>query len=584
MELITAVSDNDINLVKRLIDTGVDINIVNSKGKNAYFIACELNHREIADLLISKNPALKEQKIDGQQCLFDDIKDPELDIKSVSIKKQLNGDCFAHAIARNFVRTLQMLGAFTSKHNEYFYKLFYTIIVNKFGCTGLIIILTALTYLLEYLYNNLESLFETDMCIGDICNMYDREIFSINDDVKSIFKQTMIDIKPALYILSLEYKIEQINNNNPSRQIKEMLDEKLQPVVGFTVSEFLLDKISSQKTKSNLVPSITENRIYSCNKGKNNIISRHAINLRKWMRNYIEFKNSWGTGSYNSGNFSITDIKLLTCINYDIISIDCLMFNKSLLSARIIQINENIKSKYKTTIDKEIAEFNIKLNIKYVINDFNIISGTGILKFGNNNIYEGEFKNNMYNGRGRMIIQNSLKLNGSTYDGEWIDNKKNGFGIITYTNGNRYEGEWNYDKINGKGKMTYNNGDIYEGDWENDKKNGRGTITYGNGEIYEGEWKNDKRNGFGKMTYKNGEIYEGAWKNDLINGIGKMIYTNSDVYEGEFKDYTNNDDFFEGYIYEGDLNSKKDGQGKMTYGDGTVYEGLWKDDIPINKK
>jgi hypothetical protein len=115
-----------------------------------------------------------------------------------------------------------------------------------------------------------------------------------------------------------------------------------------------------------------------------------------------------------------------------------------------------------------------------------------------------------------------------------------------------YDGNWKNDKINGRGKMIYYNGNIYEGNWENDKKSGQGKMTYCNNsvdyngidndkkidklekylenqldnlnnnsieidkkcDIYEGNWKNDKKNGYGKMTYSDGTIYEGEWEND----------------------------------------------------------------------
>jgi len=37
----------------------------------------------------------------------------------------------------------------------------------------------------------------------------------------------------------------------------------------------------------------------------------------------------------------------------------------------------------------------------------------------------------------------------------------------------------------------FNDGDIYEGEWENDKANGYGIYLNKEGDIYEGEWKDD---------------------------------------------------------------------------------------------
>ena len=76
---------------------------------------------------------------------------------------------------------------------------------------------------------------------------------------------------------------------------------------------------------------------------------------------------------------------------------------------------------------------------------------------------------------------------------------------------------------------------IYEGDFVEDKYHGRGIMTYANGDKYEGEWKDDLRNGKGKLIYANGEIYEGEFQNDNINGKGTLTWTDGDKYVGEFK-------------------------------------------------
>jgi hypothetical protein len=64
--------------------------------------------------------------------------------------------------------------------------------------------------------------------------------------------------------------------------------------------------------------------------------------------------------------------------------------------------------------------------------------------------------------------------------------------------------------------MIYNNGDIYEGYWLNDKKNGKGIINYHNNEIYEGDFVDDKKEGNGAMNFKNDNLYKGEFKNNEI--------------------------------------------------------------------
>ena len=40
---------------------------------------------------------------------------------------------------------------------------------------------------------------------------------------------------------------------------------------------------------------------------------------------------------------------------------------------------------------------------------------------------------------------------GRRYDGEWLENRCNGRGVLTYRDGRRYEGEYKLDKMHGRG-------------------------------------------------------------------------------------------------------------------------------------
>jgi len=97
--------------------------------------------------------------------------------------------------------------------------------------------------------------------------------------------------------------------------------------------------------------------------------------------------------------------------------------------------------------------------------------------------------------------------------------------------GNIYNGDWLNDNKNGEGRMIYSNDDVYFGDWLNDKKNGIGIMSYANHDIYEGNWKDDKKNGNGKMIYANGDIYTGIWLNDNIQTGGLLDNKNLKKYK-----------------------------------------------------
>lgn len=55
--------------------------------------------------------------------------------------------------------------------------------------------------------------------------------------------------------------------------------------------------------------------------------------------------------------------------------------------------------------------------------------------------------------------------NKSVYYGEWgvNNNLRHGRGIQTWVDGSKYEGYWKSDKANGKGRLIHADGDKYDG-------------------------------------------------------------------------------------------------------------------------
>ena len=74
------------------------------------------------------------------------------------------------------------------------------------------------------------------------------------------------------------------------------------------------------------------------------------------------------------------------------------------------------------------------------------------------------------------------------------NSKKRYYGKMTYANGDIYEGEWKDDLFDGHGKYTWVNGEVYEGQWKDGVKNGLGKHTCINGDVYEGEHKYGQKN------------------------------------------------------------------------------------------
>lgn len=169
---------------------------------------------------------------------------------------------------------------------------------------------------------------------------------------------------------------------------------------------------------------------------------------------------------------------------------------------------------------------------------------------------------------------------GTTYKGEWQNNKKHGYGIQVWANGNKYEGDWAYGlreghgvfwtKKGGKLKKTYagnwmkghkdglgvqffDDGSRYEGNWQNGMRQGRGTLFFENSDVYVGDWNEDKRSGFGTLTRENQDVYEGEWLNDKREGAGIYYYKSKEkIYDGEWVNdipkcgvYTSAQEFFD---------------------------------------
>lgn len=130
-------------------------------------------------------------------------------------------------------------------------------------------------------------------------------------------------------------------------------------------------------------------------------------------------------------------------------------------------------------------------------------------------------------------IKNTIETNG-TYTGNRENGKKSGTGTFKWNDGTVYEGEWKEDKINGKGKLTIPDKGTYEGYFENGQKQGQGKYNFQNGDIYEGNFSQDKMSGQGKYTFSNGDTYYGEFLDNQFNGQG--TYTiNGKSYTGTWK-------------------------------------------------
>jgi hypothetical protein len=127
--------------------------------------------------------------------------------------------------------------------------------------------------------------------------------------------------------------------------------------------------------------------------------------------------------------------------------------------------------------------------------------------------------------------------NGDTYDGDFKDGVREGYGVYTYgETGNKYEGEWRQNKKNGIGKMTFGTEGEYYGHFEDGKRNGEGVYKYlKTKDLYSGSWKNGLKHGKGTFIFFNTKMkIVGDWANGQITN-GRWIFANGTYFEGLFE-------------------------------------------------
>jgi len=84
-----------------------------------------------------------------------------------------------------------------------------------------------------------------------------------------------------------------------------------------------------------------------------------------------------------------------------------------------------------------------------------------------------------------------LTFKSGVYEGAFVGGVRVGRGLMKYTDGSSYDGDWKDDKRHGSGKLQSTVG-VYEGDWKADCREGKGVMKFTNGDVYDGHWSSDK--------------------------------------------------------------------------------------------
>jgi hypothetical protein len=144
--------------------------------------------------------------------------------------------------------------------------------------------------------------------------------------------------------------------------------------------------------------------------------------------------------------------------------------------------------------------------------------GTGKLVYrGKKGIYDGEWKQGRWNGKGKH-----MKPNGDEYEGQFLDNLYHGEGVFKYhETKRRFEGQYVMgDRV--KGTMRYADGSVYKGQFYHGRRHGRGGYMFKDGSRYKGDFVKDLMQGIGELRFRDGSKYVGEWKRGKHDGIGNM--------------------------------------------------------------
>ena len=182
--------------------------------------------------------------------------------------------------------------------------------------------------------------------------------------------------------------------------------------------------------------------------------------------------------------------------------------NNNILTEIVNKLNELVSDFNNDVIIKRIKDIIVLLNIAINENKKNYETIIELLKKLDKKI-DNQKKDFLYYPEG-------------IYEGQVINNRREGKGFFYYTEeGKSYNGEWKNDMREGRGIETWEDGDKFEGYFINGQREGRGIYYFHDGDRFEGQYRNGKREGPGIYYYKNGDRKISNYFND--NSVGKVI-------------------------------------------------------------
>lgn len=171
------------------------------------------------------------------------------------------------------------------------------------------------------------------------------------------------------------------------------------------------------------------------------------------------------------------------------------------------------------------------------------------------------------------------------FQGSLINNKKHGFGMLTWHDGSSYIGAWDSGNMSGWGILNMRQGGEFAGCFKDNKLNGYGKCDFPNGDRYIGMWKHGNTHGYGVFYFAHSKTWElGVWENGhktkgIKSGSGKPSQLELSK---SFKDEENvMMQMSDGSKYAGGvMQGLREGNGVMYLRNGGRFEGSWRNNYP----
>lgn len=157
--------------------------------------------------------------------------------------------------------------------------------------------------------------------------------------------------------------------------------------------------------------------------------------------------------------------------------------------------------------------------------------GYGLVDYPSGISYQGHFTSDTPNGYGLLLYPGEKLFKGYFKNGVPIS----GTGVFIDQNESEFQGVLTNCK--GVGRIFFASGAVYQGDWINFKMHGKGILKTGNRSLFTGKWNHgDIWEGEGEFECPfTLNFYSGKWR--FGKGEGKLIYRDGTIFEGGFQSY-----------------------------------------------